>query len=170
MDTRLSRGDITRLHNQTVYSVKAASGTPPDCTQADIDAFCKLSRTVRSTKFLPAEVSIQTLTSFLSQQTPTPDICDALAQLRIAAWGPDWGPDIIIKVLRDIDTAFFNSRLCGNGKVHWCNSGNEVVMKYLPHIPRGLMSPGARNGQCTVFPNADTIFAKRNLCKQMWRT
>ena len=32
------------------------------------------------------------------------------------------------------------------------------------------MSPGEREGQCTVILNADTIFAKRNPCKQMWRT
>ena len=32
------------------------------------------------------------------------------------------------------------------------------------------MSPGERKGQCTVFLDADTIFAKRNPCKQMWRT
>ena len=32
------------------------------------------------------------------------------------------------------------------------------------------MSPGERKGQCTVFLNADTIFAKQNPCKQMWRT
>lgn len=32
------------------------------------------------------------------------------------------------------------------------------------------MNPGERKGQCTVFLNADTIFDKRNPCKQMWRT
>ena len=170
MDARLSRGEITHRHSQTIYSVKAASGTPYDCTQADIDAFCKPPRNVRSSRFLPAEVSIQTLTSFLSQQTPTPDVCDALARLRLAVWDPDWGPDIIIKALRDIDIDFFNSRLRGNVKVHWCDSSNEIMRKHLPHIPLGLRSPGERKGQCTVFLNADMIFANRNPCKQMWRT
>ena len=170
MDARLSKAEIKHRYNQTTYSVKAASGTPYDCTQTDIDAFCRPPRNVRSTRFLPAEVSIQILTSFLSQQTPTPDVYDALARLRLAAWDPDWGPDIIIKALRDIDIAFFNSRLRGNVKVRWCNSSDEIVRKHLPRIPLGLSSSGERKGQCTVFLNADMIFAKRNPCKQMWRT
>ena len=170
MDTRPSREDITHLYNQTAYSIKAPSGTPYDCTQADIDDFHRFARTVRGPTFLPAEESIQKLTSFLTQQHPTPDICNVLARLRLAAWDPNWGPDVIIKALRDIDKAFFNSRLRGNVKVHWCNSSNETIRRHLPRVPRGLMSPGERKGQCTVFLNADTIFAKQNPCKQMWRT
>ncbi len=170
MDTRLSREDIKHLCSQTVYSIKAASGTPYDCTQADIDAFHKFARKVKNTTFLPVEASIQKLTSFLTQQQPTPEICNALARLRLAAWDPRWGPDVIIKALQDIDTVFFNSRLRGNVKVHWCNSNNESIRGHLPRVPRGLMSPGERKGQCTVFLNADTIFAKQNPCKQMWRT
>ena len=74
MDTRLSREDITHLYNQRVCSRKAPSGTPYVCTQADIDAFHGFVRTVRSPTFLPAEEWFQTLTSFLTQQHPTPDI------------------------------------------------------------------------------------------------
>ena len=170
MDTRLSREDIKQLYNQALCSTKAPSGTPYDCTQADIDAFHRFARTVRSPTFLPAEESIQTLTSFLTQQHPTPDICNALARLRLAAWDPNWGPDVIIKALCDIDKAFFNSRLRGNVKVYWCNSSNETIRGHFPRVPRGLMSPGERKGQCTVILNADTIFAKQNPCKQMWRT
>ena len=170
MDTRLSREHITQLCNQTICSTEALSGTPYDCSQADIDAFHEFARTVRSPKFLPAEESIQTLTSFLTQQNPTPDICNALARLRLAAWDPNWGPDVIIKALCDIDKAFFNSRLRGHVKVYWCNSSNEHIRRRLPQVPRGLMSPGESEGQCTVFLNADTIFTKRNPCKQMWRT
>ena len=170
MDTRLSREHITQLYNLTVCSTEAQNGTPYDCSQADIDAFHTFARTVRSTKFLPAEESIQMLTSFLTQQNSTADICDALARLRLAAWDPNWGPDVIIKALCDIDIAFFNSRLRGHVKVYWCNSSNEHIRRRLPQVPRGLMSPGEREGQCTVFLNADTIFAKRNPCKQMWRT
>ena len=170
MDARLSNAEIKHRYNRATYPVKAAGGTPYGCTQADIDTFCKAPRNVRSTRFLPAEVSIQILTSFLSQQTPTPDVCDARARLRLAAWNPDWGPDIIIKALRDIDIAFFNSRLRGNVKVHWCNSSEEIMRKHLPRIPLGLSISGEREGQSTVFLNADLIFAKRNPCKQMWRT
>ena len=170
MDTRLSREDITHLCNQTVYSVKVANGTPYDCTQADVDAFCGFAHKVKSTTFLPAEASIRNLTSFLTQQQPTPDICNALARLRLAAWDPYWGPDVIIKALQDIDIAFFNSRLRGNVKVHWCNSNNETIRRHLPRAPRGLMSPGEVKGQCTILLNADMIFAKQNPCKQMWRT
>lgn len=165
MDTRLNREGTTHLYNQTVCSIKASSGTPYDCTQADIDAFHGYDCIVRSVTFLPAEESIQTLTSFLTEQHPTPDIRSALARLRLAAWDPNWGPDVIIKALGDIDKAFFNSRLRGNVKVHWCNSSNETIRGHL-----GLMIPGVRKGQCTVILNSDTIFAEQYPRKEMWQT
>ena len=111
MDTRLSREDAVRLYNQTVCSIKASSGTPYDCTQANIDAFHGFARTLRSPTFLPAVESIQTLTAFLAQQQPTPDICNALARLRLAAWDPSWGPDVIIKEFRDIDQSLLQLSL-----------------------------------------------------------
>lgn len=85
MDTCLSMEDTVHLYNQTECSIKAPNGTPYDCTQADIDAFHGFARTVRSPTTLPAAESIQTLTSFLTHQHPTPDICNALALLRLAA-------------------------------------------------------------------------------------
>ena len=67
---------------------------------------------------LPKAHSTWVLTKFLTQQWPSQRARDALHRFHQAISTPDWGQDLLIKLMTDLDTASFNGR-SGNGVKTW---------------------------------------------------
>jgi len=70
-----------------------------------------------------------------------------------------WTPDLLIKMVPDIDLVFFGGCLLGNVLVEWANGAYFAEHGGLGVL--GLTWPSARGdgraGQCRVFLNADGI-------------
>ena len=47
----------------------------------------------------------------LSKQWPNAKVKDALNRINQVISTPDWGPDILVKILPDLDVAFFDGYL-----------------------------------------------------------
>lgn len=75
----------------------------------------------------------------------------------------EWTPDVPIKAFRDLDTVFFQGRLCGNVKVGWV-SGKEFR-------PDAIGETVYRfNGHSKIKLDADYhIFESENPWKKMWQ-
>ena len=63
--------------------------------------------------------STRQLTGFLAYQLPNHKARDALSSMREVIWTPGWGPDTLIKILPDMDEAFFNGLLRQRVQVSW---------------------------------------------------
>ena len=59
------------------------------------------------------------LTTFLVNQWPSQEVVDALNHIDQVLWTPVWGPEMLIQISRDLDTAFFHGHLRGSIKVSW---------------------------------------------------
>ena len=59
------------------------------------------------------------LTTFLVDQWPSQEVVDALNDIDQVFWTPMWGPEMLIQISRDLDTAFFHGCLRGSIKVSW---------------------------------------------------
>ena len=55
--------------------------------------------------------STKELTDFLTNQWPNNDVANALNRMRAVIDTPDRGPDVLIRILPDLDVAFFNGLL-----------------------------------------------------------
>ena len=59
------------------------------------------------------------LTNFLVDHWPSPKVKEALDRLRQVVRTPFWGPDMLVQIARDLDTAFFHGRLRDTIQVSW---------------------------------------------------
>ena len=109
------------------------------------------------------------LTSFLYKSNPPSRVIKALSRLRNAMRARNWGPDVVMKAIHDIDTAFFNSRLRGKIVVNWSDAGE------LRKVGRDMAdvwgcTTGDTHRRCTVFLNADQLFAAPDIFQRIWQT
>ncbi|MCJ1467102.1 hypothetical protein MMC07_005724 [Pseudocyphellaria aurata] len=160
MASRRTAADLGRYVLKENGGVQANRGSAYLCSQFQIDAYtlkpyCYLGMVDHP---MTERESHQLLGSFLNpNRTPASDEIFALRRLRDAVLleRDDWHPDIVIKALPDIDTAFFNGMLRGNIKVQWVDDalldanmrgprGPAIVMantRYLhPRQPHGCTS------------------------------
>ena len=59
------------------------------------------------------------LTTFLVDQRPSQEVLDALNDIDQVLRTPTWGPETLIQISRDLDTAFFHGCLRGSTRVSW---------------------------------------------------
>ena len=97
---------------------------------------------------------------------------DAIERVRDCLRIQDWGPDLIIKAFRDLDTVFFMGRLVGNCLIRW-RDREGCERKYNESHFYGLTAPlgPLRNRQVQIILNANLMFFQcANPYKEMWRT
>ena len=97
---------------------------------------------------------------------------DAIERLRDCLKIKNWGPDLIIKAFRDLDTVFFRGRVVGNCLVRWrdregCIREHRECHYYGATSPLGQIE----NRQVQITLNANLMFLE---CEdpyiEMWRT
>ena len=59
------------------------------------------------------------LTNFLVDQWPSQKVQDALDNIGQVLRTPVWGPEMLVQITRDLDTAFFDGRLRDTIQVSW---------------------------------------------------
>lgn len=161
---------LDRLYNLHLPA-QAHAGTLYACTQSEIDDYQHFDgREV--IQFMTLERATLQLVDFLNPERPIlPHIYAALIRLRYARWDSKGGPDIILKVLHDMDIAFFNSRLRGKVVVRWSNTEDITVqMEDVDATHVWGLTSYCGGGRCSVFLNADTILASPNPCREAWQT
>ena len=113
-----SQADRDQFFRDTFVPVAPTSGTRYDtCKYEDILAYT--SAVNGAVCCLPKAHSTWVLTKFLTQQWPSQRAKDALHRIHQAISTPNWGPDLLIKLMPDLDTAFFNGRLRTHVQVAW---------------------------------------------------
>ena len=97
---------------------------------------------------------------------------DAIKRVRDCLKIKKWGPDLIIKAFRDLDTVFFKGRIVGNCLVRWrdregCERTHRACEFYGATTPVGPLE----NRQTQITLNANIMFFQ---CEdpyiEMWRT
>ena len=88
-------------------------------------------------------------------------IFNLITAVRSGSRGYRYGPDIVIKAFKDLETVFFGGRLRGNVCVQWA----DVYMYEMQHIANTFwgvcQSPRRRErGQVRIVLNANAIFRK----------
>ncbi len=70
--------------------------------------------------------------TFLTNQWPNDTVTDALNRMRqvIRTPTPDWGPDVLVKICRDMDVAFFNCILRFRVRVSWEDSASMQSARF----------------------------------------
>ena len=101
--------------------------------------------------------------------TPTPDVSAALHRIADGMNIKDnWFPDIVIKALHDIDTAFFMGLLRGGVKIQWVDQSN-IIKKYGLKCADHLgITQFNYSGCCTIYLNMQPIFADKCPRLRMW--
>lgn len=92
--------------------------------------------------------SIRRLTGFLVDQWPNQKAKNALMRMREVIGRPGWGPDILVKILPNMDEAFFNDLLRCRVQVTW---EDEASVR----SPNALIPAFANNLGVTSFENID---------------
>ena len=97
---------------------------------------------------------------------------DAIRRLRDCLKIKNWGPDLVIKAFRDLDTVFFKGRVVGNCLVRWrdregCERMEGDCNFYGVTAPLGP----SENRQAQIVLNGNIMFFE---CEdpyiEMWRT
>ncbi len=118
----MSLTDRQRFYFDTFNPVTLGNGTwYGSCSEADIAAYTNPVPTPLSPPFNSKAEGTRELTNFLTNQWPDYTVTDALNRMRevIRTPTPDWGPDVLVKIFRDIDVAFFNCALRFRVLVSW---------------------------------------------------
>ncbi|KAI4212133.1 MAG: hypothetical protein LQ351_005163 [Letrouitia transgressa] len=174
-------GDISedkkRLYGLALAPVSTHTGYPYPCRQEDLDSYSlKKKKLTRFGDFLKdvafywpsnTDDAVREIEAFLDPERPPSaeeqSAVDRLCQVLCLENG-EWTPDVPIKAFRDLDTVFFQRRLCGNVKVGWV-SGEEM--------PPGTIGTTAYkfNGHSKIMLDADHyIFESEHPWRKMWRT
>lgn len=169
-DVHLDSDRCDLLYEETKLPITANTGTPYPCTQEQIREYEHFDRR-DILIFISLERTTSQLTEFLDLHPPLYRYQpEALRRIWLARWDSKWGPDLLVKMLPDIDTAFFNNRLRENLVVHWSDSDTMGMRRDTDETETLGMTSTEGGGNCTVQLNRDVIFAHANPCKQMWQS
>lgn len=129
LDTHLDNVRHKRQYEATKLPITVLTGTPYPCTQQQISDYEQVNGR-EIIQFMSLEETTVQLTEFLDpKRLLYRHEVEALHRLSQARWDQHWSPDIIVKVLPDIDAAFFNNRLRGNLVVFWSDA-DTMGMRY----------------------------------------
>ena len=104
--------------------------------------------------------STKELTDFLTNQWPSNNVKNALNRMRAVIDTPDCGPDILIKILPDLDVAFFNGLIRNKIQVSWQDEYSMQASGFPRsdfHLDLGSTEFDSLNGICYVFLNRHNI-------------
>ena len=174
MEAYCNLSDLDRevLRSQTERPVRFDRCTPYQCTQEDIDCYTKrfVQKEIYSTDIGEAT---QEITSFLSPNTEPPlKVQQALKRLKDIKNLCYWGPDLIIKIAHDLDTALFGGKLRKRITISWVERDflNPDLSLEGRRERVGRCSTSPRQGTCDVFLNKDAIFDWHDPRHQMFKT
>ncbi|KAL9045516.1 MAG: hypothetical protein Q9214_001449 [Letrouitia sp. 1 TL-2023] len=165
------------LYELALAPISIHTGYPYPCRQEDLDSYSiKKKKITHFGDFLrdivfcwPSNIddAVREIEAYLDPKRP-PSAKEQSAMDRLykalCLEDGEWTPDVPIKAFRDLDTVFFQGRLCGNVKVGWV-SGKE-----LPSDAIGT-TVYRFNGHSKIKLDADYhIFESWDPWKQMWQT
>lgn len=155
-----SRADHEKFFSDTFVPITSASGTQYDsCRYEDILAYTSATNGPKCC--LPKRFSTWVLTKYLTERWPNERARDALHRINQAISTPNWGPDLLVKLMPDLDTAFFNSRLRTHVQVAWKDESSIVFMDedtdtLFPNA-LGLTLFNSVNNSSYIFLNRDNV-------------
>lgn len=143
----------------TFRPITLGCGTQYDsCTAGDIAAYT--SRFPGHKPFMSKADSTRELTKFLNNNRSHARTRIALDHINRVIHTPDWGPDVLVKILSDMDIAFFDGRLRVRIHVSWQDgrsmqpSGHSNLH---PFIPLGTTVFNGTNNACDIRLNREKI-------------
>ncbi|KAK3176971.1 hypothetical protein OEA41_008297 [Lepraria neglecta] len=149
-------------------------GSPYDCTQEDIDDYTEIPIGNETAHFTPVHEATRQIISFLDpNSTPSTPVLTTLDRLKTARWADQWGPDVVIKAVHDMDTAIFNGALRGKIAVLWADT--ELIREVAQDQQKMVLGMTASFGEidpgtAMVYLNSDEIFKEPEPQKKMWET
>ena len=102
--------------------------------------------------------STKLLTEFLVYSWPSNEVVQALNRMRAAIDTPGWGPDILIKIIPDMDIAFFNGLLRHKIHVSWQDKFSiQAVPRPVPAFYKtyGAAAFDRTSGICHIYVNRE---------------
>ena len=171
--TNTSKERCQELHRASFEPIEVETGTKCTCTQHDLTMYharlSALSDIIIEDIPAPIEPKkpIRWLANFLHQDNwPTPQVKEALERLMLAREDRQWGPDIIIKAAKDLDTAFFNSLLDYQISVRWSDPSETAALN-----KNFGMAQFLEVMMCDIYSNRDEVLLKsENPAGVMWGT
>ena len=166
--------DRLRLLHECQNPIRADSGTAYPCSQRDLDGYTKFYRSNKDIVYVSPNTGTNNLVLWLDiNQNPDSDSAAALKRLRNGLRIRPWGPDLLIKAFKDLDTAFFMGTLTGNVLVQWKKSMD--VRSLLGLGPSHKVTWGytskVGHGQAKISINSTPHFkASGDPFREMWRT
>ncbi|MCJ1268478.1 hypothetical protein MMC22_008366 [Lobaria immixta] len=116
----MDQEDRLRLLHDCQTPIRADKGTAYPCSQRDLDGYVKFYRTNKDIAYVSPNSGTNKLIIWLDiNQKPDPESTAALERLGKGLKIRPWGPDLVIKAFKDLDTAFFMGTLTGNVLVRW---------------------------------------------------
>lgn len=143
------------LFRQAEAPVRVDTGEQYDCSQAQIDEFLEHNNqnkvAARSLGQATRELSI-----FL-RKPPTKRNRIVAQRLKDARHRIRWGPDIMGKVLSDLDALYFDNCLHGNVIFHWIHDEALQCTEDGKHHSALGRTDSYGGGQCMVYLNIEMI-------------
>ena len=159
-----------RFYSNTFKPVTIEDGTRYDqCSAEDISAYT--SPVPGRPALLSRAEGIRVLNGFLSNDWPNKATQDALERIRRVIRTPGWGPDVLIKVSHDMDTAFFNGHLRSRVLVSW--QDEQVMHTIVPDFRYlfGCTSHSRNSNTCLISLNRVGIcYGPAEPRRQMFQT
>ena len=153
--------DRLQFFYDTYQPIRLGYGTQyHGVTQSDLYAYTRPISWYIYKPHTNKAASTKQLTDFLANQWPNQIARDALMRMREVISTPGWGPDMLVKILPDMDEAFFNGLLRSRVQVTW-EDEFTVQFSTLP-IPRFAYLLGAtgydhNNDICYIRLNRSSI-------------
>ena len=161
------------FYDDTYVPITLYSGTQyAGFTIADLLAY---TRPVLNLKPITTKVSsTKELTDFLTTQWPSNEVQNALNRMRavvVDTW--DWGPDVLVKILPDLDVAFFNGLLKNKIQVSWQDESSIQAQEFPSQnfeYDLGATEFDKLSGICHVYLNRYNISDEVNAREAMLQT
>lgn len=165
--------ELAKYVSKEYGGVTPSKGTPYPCTQQQIDTYTMSPYCDHGNGYIMLEYdAIRMLQAFLDPNIlPTPQVTAALHRIANGMKIKDnWYPDIVIKALHDIDTAFFMGLLRGSVRIQWLDR-TGFVEHYGPHCASHLgITQYIYTGCSSILLNMQTIFEDMECPHQrMWQ-
>lgn len=132
MSVNTSLADETEFFSKTFEPITLGDGTwYASCTGAKILAYTNPDP--GPAPFQTKADATRELNNFLINQWPNARVRSALYQIKQVIDTPDWGPDTMVKMLPDLDVAFFDGRL--RSRVHASWQDWHSIQSLNPPVP-----------------------------------
>ncbi|MCJ1424573.1 hypothetical protein MMC29_002461 [Sticta canariensis] len=165
--------ELAKYVSQEYGGITPSTGTPYPCTQQQIDTYTMTPYCDQGNgNIMPEYDAICMLQAFLNPNVlPTPEVTAALHRIAYGMSIKDnWYPDIVIKAMHDIDTAFFMGLLRGSVRIQWVDR-SRIIEEYGPHCASHLgITQYIHTGCTSILLNLQPILGDmRSPRQRMWQ-